>query len=91
MIKLSFMITFLVILFCIGFVNCRPNLNPMEEIKPIEPDLIDARRVLPRNILKEINWDNLQKFLRFVFDNFKEWLKNKTVSLLFKNIAANLN
>ena len=48
------------------------------------------RRILPRNLLHELNFDNVIRFFKFILFNFQEWLKNKSIALIFQNIAANL-
>lgn len=50
-----------------------------------------VRRILPRNLITEFNWSNLSRIWNFIFTNFLEWAKNKSIVFLFQSVASGLS
>lgn len=60
------------------------------EIINVDTNKDEKRRLLPSNLLHQLNLKNLLRFLKFVFDNFQEWAKNKAITFVFQLISSNL-
>ena len=78
--RLSFALLILAIALCFGVTACAR-----------ASDHKSLRRILPTNLLGEITWGNLVRLWRFIMFNFNEWFQNKAITVIFKNIAANLS
>ena len=78
--RLSSLLLIITMLLCLQLATCSQSANQQS-----------LRRILPKNLLHEITWDNLVRFWHFVMNNFQEWAKNKLITLIFKNIVNNLS